>query len=107
MAWSDIAGGNTAWGLVKFGQTRPDRSNGGVLTLTLLALAIAGADHALSVADARNPTFVQFMRDFEDAVNLLGESSGTYLDCAVKYGPAAFDVATTYEHLALIDTPHG
>ena len=99
--WADIAGGNSSWGPVKFGQTRPDRSNGGVLTLTLLALAIAGADHALSVADARNPTFVQFMRDFEDAVNLLGESSGTYLDCAVNYGPAAFDVVTTYEHLAL------
>jgi hypothetical protein len=99
--WADIPGGSSAWGPVKFGQTRPDRSNSGVLTLALLAQAIAGPDHPLSAADVQNPVYVQFMRDFEDAVTQFGASSGTFLDCVVNYGPASFDVVATYEHLAL------
>lgn len=99
--WADIAGGNSAWGPVKFGQTRPDRSNSGLLTLTLLAMSVAGQNHPLSVADAHTPAFVQFMRDVEDAVTQFGASSGTFLDCVTNYGPASFDIVTTYEQLAL------
>ena len=99
--WADIAGANSAWGLVKFGQTRPDLSNSGLLTVVLLAISVAGPNHPLTVADARTPAFVQFMRDVEDAVTQFGASSGTFLDCAVNYGPASYDVIATYEQLAL------
>ncbi len=99
--WAGIPGGNAAWGLVKFGQTRPDRSNSGLLTLALLALAVTGSNHSLSVADVRADSYLQFMRGFEDAVNQFGSSSGTFLDCVVRYGAAEFDIVTTYEHLAL------
>ena len=105
--WGSIAGGETAWGQVKFGQTRPDSSNSGVLTLALLAAAVVGTNRPLSVADARSPAFEQFMRDFEDAVTEFGSSSGTFTDCAVKLGTAGFDVVATYEHLALVKLAAG
>jgi Bacterial extracellular solute-binding protein len=105
--WGSIVGGETTWGQVKFGQTRPDRSNSGVLTLALLAGAVAGTNRPLSVADASSPAFEQFMRDFEDAVTLFGSSSGPFTNCAVSYGPASFDVVTTYEHLALVKLAEG
>src|SRR5262249_7446941 len=105
--WGSIPGGDPAWGQVKFGQTRPDSSNSGLLTLALLAMAVAGTNQ-LSVADARSPLFEQFMRDFEDAVTQFGYSSGTFTDCAIfSYGPAGFDFITTYEHLALVKLAAG
>jgi len=93
--WGSIAGGDTAWGQVKFGQTRPDSSNSGVLTLALLAGAVVGTNRPLSVADAHSLAFEQFMRDFEDAVTQFGSSSGTFMECAVSRGPASFDVVAT------------
>jgi ABC-type glycerol-3-phosphate transport system substrate-binding protein len=105
--WGSIAGGDTAWGQVKFGQTRPDSSNSGVLTLALLAGAVVGTNRPLSVADAHSLAFEQFMRDFEDAVTQFGSSSGTFTECAVSRGPASFDVVATYEHLALVKLAAG
>lgn len=105
--WGSIAGGETAWGQVKFGQTRPDSSNSGVLTLALLAGAVVGTNRPLSVADASSPAFEQFMRDFEDAVTQFGSSSGTFTECAVLRGTASFDVVATYEHLALVNIAAG
>ena len=72
-----------------------------MLTLALLANTVAGSSHQLAVADVRGDAYVSFMRDFEDAVTQFGSSSGTFVDCAVHYGPASFDVFSTYEHLAL------
>lgn len=105
--WGSIAGGEAAWGQVKFGQTRPDSSNSGVLTLALLAGAVVGTNRPLSVADASSPAFEQFMRDFEDAVTQFGSSSGTFTECAVLRGTASFDVVATYEHLALVNLAAG
>jgi len=105
--WGSIAGGETAWGQVKFGQTRPDSSNSGVLTLALLAAAVAGTNRPLSVADVSSPAFEQFMRDFEDAVTQFGSSSGPFTGCAVSRGAAYFDVMATYEHLALVNLAAG
>src|SRR5260221_5457135 len=105
--WGSIAGGETAWGQVKFGQTRPDSSNSGLLTLALLAAAVVGTNRPLSVADARSPAFEQVMRDFGDALTEFGSSSGTFTNCAVLLGTAGFDVVATYDHLALVDLAAG
>src|SRR5262249_16696388 len=78
-----------------------DLSNSGLLTVVLLAMSVAGPSHPLTLADARTPAFVQFMRDVEDAVTQFGASSGTFLDCAVNYGPASYDIIATYDQLAL------
>ena len=98
--WGDI-GGNPNWGVVKFGHTRPDRSNSGLLTITLLAYAYFKEQRGLTVAQINDPGYQSYLADFENAVNLFGLSSGTYLQQVVSQGPAQFDVVTTYENLVL------
>src|SRR5262249_38612582 len=77
-------------------------SNSGLLTIALLAQAIAGPDKPLTIAAARDTSFVDFMRGVEDAVTMFGKNSGAFLDCALNRGPAGFDVISTYEQLALV-----
>jgi serine/threonine protein kinase len=99
--WSDI-GGNPAWQLVKFGQTRPDQSNSGLLTITLLAYAANNEQRNLTVDQLNTAQFKQYFKDIEDAVNAFGRSSGTFLqNVVIQQGPAQYDIVTTYENLVL------
>jgi len=99
--WSDIAG-NPAWQLVKFGQTRPDQSNSGLLTITLLAYAADNEQRDLTVDQLNTAQFKQYFKDIENAVNAFGRSSGTFLqNVVIQQGPAQYDIVTTYENLVL------
>ncbi len=99
--WSDIAG-NPAWQLVKFGQTRPDQSNSGLLTITLLAYAADNEQRDLTVDQLNTAQFKQYFTDIENAVNAFGHSSGTFLqNVVIQQGPAQYDIVTTYENLVL------
>jgi Bacterial extracellular solute-binding protein len=99
--WPDI-GGQAAWGQVKFGQTRPDQSNSGLLSITLLAYAFYMEQRGLTVDQIRSPKFLSYFSDIEGAVTQFGRSSGTYLENEVILkGPAAYDITTTYENLVL------
>jgi len=99
--WSDI-GGNPAWQLVKFGQTRPDQSNSGLLTIALLAYAANNEQRDLTVDQLNTTQFKQYFKDIEDAVNAFGRSSGTFLqNVVIEQGPAQYDIVTTYENLVL------
>jgi len=99
--WSDIAG-NPAWQLVKFGQTRPDQSNSGLLTIALLAYAANNEQRDLTVDQLNTAQFKQYFKDIEDAVNAFGHSSGTFLqNVVIQQGPAMYDIVTTYENLVL------
>jgi len=99
--WSDI-GGRADWGDVKFGQTRPDQSNSGLLTITLMAYAFYNKQRGLTVEQIRSPGFLKYFNDIEGAVTQYGRSSGTYLENEVILkGPAAYDITTTYENLVI------
>jgi len=99
--WSDIAG-NPAWQLVKSGQTRPDQSNSGLLTITLLAYAADNEQRDLTVDQLNTAQFKQYFKDIENAVNAFGRSSGTFLqNVVIQQGPAQYDIVTTYENLVL------
>lgn len=99
--WPDI-GGRPDWGVVKFGQTRPDQSNGGLLSITLMAYAFNNEQRGLTVGQIRSPDFLKYFSDIEGAVTQFGRSSGTYLENEVILkGPAAYDITTTYENLVL------
>jgi serine/threonine protein kinase len=99
--WADI-GGQADWGQVKFGQTRPDQSNSGLLSITLLAYAFYKEQRGLTVDQVRSSTFLAYFSDVEGAVTQFGRSSGTYLENEVILkGPAAYDITTTYENLVL------
>lgn len=99
--WSQI-GGQAAWGPVKFGQTRPDQSNSGLLTITLLAYAYYNEQRNLTVAQVTAPKFLDYFTQVEGAVNAFGRSSGTFLqNVVIQEGPAQYDIVTTYEGLVL------
>jgi serine/threonine protein kinase len=99
--WPEI-GGRADWGDVKFGQTRPDQSNSGLLSITLMAYAFYNEQRGLTVGQIRSPDFLKYFSDIEGAVTQFGRSSGTYLENEVILkGPAAYDITTTYENLVL------
>ena len=101
--WSDLH--ENFPGPIKFGHTAPDKSNSGLLTITLLAYAALRKVKDLTVDDVNNSGYVNFLRVFENAVNEFGRSSGTYLNKIVlSQGPALADVIATYENLVLSPT---
>jgi serine/threonine protein kinase/ABC-type sulfate transport system substrate-binding protein len=100
--WSRI-GGQASWGPVKFGQTRADSSNSGLLSITLLAYSFyRNISRALSVDKIQNADFLKYFSEVEDNVQRFGRSSGTYLQNEVLVqGPSQYDIVTTYENLVL------
>jgi len=101
--WSSI-GGQSTWQSVKFGQTRPDMSNSGLLTLTLMAYSFYNKTRDLKVTDIDAASFQSYLNDIESAVQKFGKSSGHYLENEVILnGPSAYDIVTTYENLVVTD----
>ncbi|MDQ2715494.1 MAG: protein kinase [Chloroflexota bacterium] len=99
--WPDI-GGQSNWGQVKLGQTRPDQSNSGLLSITLLAYAFYKEQRGLTVQNIDQPDFLQYFKDIQGAVTQFGRSSGTYLEREViQRGPSSYDITITYESLVL------
>ncbi len=100
-SWSDI-GGQSDWGQVKLGQTRPDQSNSGLLSITLQAYSFYKTQRGLTVNQIRDNAFLKYFQSLEGAVQLFGRSSGTYLQNEViVHGPAAYDIIPIYENLIL------
>lgn len=100
-SWSDL-GGDSSWGPVKLGQTRPDQSNSGLLSITLLAYSYYHISRGLTVAQIQDTKFLQYFQDIQGAVQAFGRSSGTFLKKEViTKGPADYDIVTTYENLIL------
>jgi ABC-type sulfate transport system substrate-binding protein len=100
-SWSSI-GGQASWGAVKFGQTRPDSSNSGLLSIALLAYSFYKTSRGLSVDKIRDPAFLNYFTEVEGNVQKFGLSSGTYIQNEViVQGPSAYDIVTTYENLVL------
>ena len=102
--WSSI-GGQASWGPVKLGQTRPDSSNSGLLSITLLAYTYySKTSHVLTVDKVRDPGFLTYLSDVENNVSKFGRSSGTYItNEVILNGPSEYDIVTTYENLILIN----
>lgn len=94
-------GGQEQWGLVKFGHTSPLTSNSGTQTLLLMAYAFNKKTNGLSVQDVQNPEFIQWMREIEQAVPEFGESTNTFMNNMVLFGPSKYDFGMVYENLAL------
>jgi ABC-type sulfate transport system substrate-binding protein len=88
---------------VKFGHTRPDTSNSGLLSLTLLAYSFYSTkSHVLSIDKIQNPDFLKYLTEIEDYVSKFGRSSKPYIEQEViVQGPSAYDIVTTYENLVL------
>lgn len=95
------ARGHPEWGLVKFGHTSPLSSNSGTQTLILLAYAYHNKTSGLSSQDVLDPEFQRWMEAIELGVLEFGDSTGTFMDNMVRYGPSKYDFVAVYENLAL------
>lgn len=94
-------GGQEQWGLVKFGHTSPLSSNSGTQTLLLMAYAYYNKTSGLSVKDVQDPAFVQWMREIEQSVAEFPDSTGTFMDNMILFGPSKYDFGLVYENLAV------
>ena len=99
-SWKDL-GGSASWGPVKLGHTRPTTSNSGAQALLLMAYGFYGKTGGLSAADVANPEFQQWLKQIEGGVSSFGDSTGTFMDDMIRFGPAKYDFGVVYENLAL------
>jgi hypothetical protein len=99
--WVDI-GGPANWGQVNLGQTRPDSSTNGLLSLMLMAYSYYHKTDGLTVNDIDNPGFLDYLSVFEIAVTAFGLHNDTYWEREVLLkGPATYNIVLTYENEVL------
>jgi hypothetical protein len=90
------------WGYVKFGQTTPLKSNSGFQTLLLMTYNYFGKTSGLTAADIlSNPDYQQWLTEFEGTVSKFGDSTGTYMQEIIAYGPSLYDLVAVYEATAI------
>ena len=98
--WGSIAG-KPEWGLFKFGQTHPNQSNSGLLSLVLACYNYHGKLRGLSRADVVNAEFQQWLGQLQRGVSGLSNSTGNMMREMVLKGPSSFDAVMVYESVAI------
>jgi hypothetical protein len=97
--WPSI-GGKPEWGFVKLGHSDPTQSNSGLETLYLMSSEYYNKPR-IDVGDLLDPKYQQYVKDIEKGVAKFEVSSKQFMDDMVRFGPSKYDVAVTYENLAL------
>lgn len=101
------AAGHPEWGAITLGQTRPDLSNSGLLSIMLMAYAYArkNGQVELSLELVQKPDlWNNYIQVFEKAVNQFGNSSGTYFQqTIIPEGSSGHSISFTYENLVLLN----
>jgi len=100
------AGGKADWGFVKLGHTNPTRSNSGLQALILMAYEFQKKRSGLEVRDVLDEKFQEFLKTIEKGVPKFGDSTGSFMEEMVLYGPSKYDVVVTYENLAIQHIPN-
>jgi Bacterial extracellular solute-binding protein len=103
--WPGV-GGKADWGFVKLGHTNPTRSNSGLQALILMAYEFQKKRSGLEVRDVLDEKFQDFLKTIEKGVPKFGDSTGTFMEEMVLYGPSKYDVVVTYENLAIQHIPN-
>jgi ABC-type Fe3+ transport system substrate-binding protein len=94
--------GHPDWGYIKFGHTNPLKSNSGFQALLLMTYNYLGKTAGLTAADIlSNADYQQWMIEFEGTVSKFGDSTGTYMQEIVAYGPSLYDIVAVYESTAI------
>jgi Ca-activated chloride channel family protein len=93
--------GHPEWGYIKFGQTDPLRSNSGFQTLVLMTYNYFDKASGLSGGDVLDPGYQAWYSDFGRNVAKFGDSTGTFMEEIVAYGPSLYDLVAVYESTAI------
>ena len=94
--------GHPEWGYVKFGHTDPLKSNSGFQTILLMTYNYMGKISGLTSADIlSNAAYQQWFTEFEGTISRFGDSTGTYMQEIVAYGPSLYDIVAVYEATAI------
>jgi hypothetical protein len=89
------------WGYIKFGQTDPLRSNSGFQTLLLMTYNFFDKTSGLTSRDVLDPSYQEWYREFGHNVVEFGDSTGTFMQEIVAYGPSLYDLVAVYESTAI------
>jgi ABC-type Fe3+ transport system substrate-binding protein len=98
--WGAIAG-KPEWGHFKFGHTRPDQSNSGLMTLILMAYDFYHKTSGLGGGDLGSTAFQDYLVQFERGVTGLSHSTADMMREMVLKGPSGFDALIVYESVAI------
>ncbi len=94
--------GRPEWGYIKFGHTNPLKSNSGFQTLLLMTYNYFGKTRGLTSADILSDAdYQQWLTEFEGTISGFGDSTGTYMEDIVAYGPSLYDMVAVYEATAI------
>lgn len=105
-AMTDPAGwaayGRPEWGFVKFSHTNPLSSNSGFQTILLLTYHYNDKVTDLNNEDiVSNPEFQQWFSDLEGSISDFGDSTGSYMEEIIAFGPSLYDFVVVYEATAI------
>ncbi len=104
--WAASLGGKKDWGFVKLGHTNPTKSNSGLQTLILMAYSFHNKRSGLEVGDVLDDKFQDFVKRVERGVPKFGDSTGSFMNDMVLYGPSKYDIVVVYENLAIQSIPN-
>jgi ABC-type Fe3+ transport system substrate-binding protein len=86
------------WGYIKFSHTNPLKSNSGFQTILLMTYAYFDKTSGLSAADILGDTgYQEWFTQFESTISGFGDSTGTYMQEIIAYGPSLYDMVAVYE----------
>jgi hypothetical protein len=90
------------WGYIKFGHTTPLKSNSGFQTLLLMTYDYFGKTSGLTTGDILSDLgYQRWLIEFEGTISQFGDSTGTYMQEIIAYGPSLYDVVAVYEATAI------
>ena len=90
------------WGYIKFSHTNPLKSNSGFQTILLMSYNYFGKTSGLTSQDIlADDEFQAWFLSFEKTISNFGDSTGTYMQEIVSYGPSLYDFVSVYEATAI------
>jgi ABC-type Fe3+ transport system substrate-binding protein len=94
--------GHPEWGFIKFSHTNPLKSNSGFQTILLMTYNYLNKTAGLTGADIlSNAAYQEWFVEFEGTISEFGDSTGTYMQDIVAYGPSKYDMVAVYEATAI------
>ena len=94
--------GHPEWGYIKFSHTDPLKSNSGFQTILLMTYNYFGKTSGLTSADILSDAgYQQWFAEFEGTISDFGDSTGTYMQEIIAYGPSKYDMVAVYEATAI------